>query len=57
MALTIRQNVPFTAAGIVLRGLGVSEAARPTSSVPAEKYVSALIFNTSNATYQKRRQQ
>ena len=33
--LTIRQKVPLTAAGIVSRGLGVSEAARPTSSVPA----------------------
>ena len=36
LELTIRQKVPFTAAGIVSRGLGVSEAAKPTSSVPAE---------------------
>lgn len=33
--LTIRQKVPLTALGILSRGLGVSEAARPTSSVPA----------------------
>lgn len=33
--LTIRQKVPLTAPGIVSRGLGVSDAARPTSSVPA----------------------
>jgi hypothetical protein len=32
---TTRQNVPLTAAGMVLRGFGVSEAAKPTSSVPA----------------------
>src|SRR5258708_2988359 len=32
----IRQKVFFIAPGIVLRGLGVSEAARPTSSVPAK---------------------
>lgn len=34
--LTIRQKVPLTAAGMDLRGLGVSEAAKPTSSVPAK---------------------
>lgn len=33
--LTMRQKVPFTAAGMVSRGFGVSLAARPTSSVPA----------------------
>jgi hypothetical protein len=31
----MRQNVFLIALGIVLRGLGVSDAARPTSSVPA----------------------
>lgn len=33
--MVIRQKVFLIALGIVLRGLGVSEAARPTSSVPA----------------------
>jgi len=32
----IRQNVFLIALGIALRGLGVSEAARPMSSVPAK---------------------
>jgi hypothetical protein len=35
LSLTIRQKVPLTAPGMDTRGLGVSEAARPTSSVPA----------------------
>ena len=42
--LTIRQKVPLTAAGMVLRGSGVSEAARPTSSVPAKE--NAAVTNT-----------
>ena len=32
----MRQKVFLTALGIVARGLGVSDAARPTSSVPAK---------------------
>jgi len=42
--LTIRQKVPLTAAGMVLRGSGVSEAASPTSSVPAKE--NAAVTNT-----------
>jgi len=34
---THRQKVCLTALGMVFRGLGVSEAARPTSSVPANE--------------------
>jgi len=34
----MRQKVPLTAPGIEARGLGVSAAARPTNSVPAENY-------------------
>lgn len=41
LALT---KVPLTAAGIEARGLGVSEAARPTSSVPAKE--KAAVTNT-----------
>jgi hypothetical protein len=35
--LTIRQKVPLTAPGMVALGLGVSEAAKPTSSVPEKE--------------------
>ncbi len=38
---TIRQKVPFTAAGKVFLGLGVSLPARPTSSVPAARKVNS----------------
>lgn len=40
----IRQKVFLTAEGMVLRGLGVSVAARPTSSVPANE--KAAVTNT-----------
>ncbi len=40
----IRQKVFLTAEGMVLRGLGVSVAARPTSSVPANE--NAAVTNT-----------
>ena len=42
--LTIRQKVPLTAPGMVALGLGVSEAAKPTSSVPEKENAAKKII-------------